>query len=515
MLFDYNIEHYNFNDLKKLFNVKEGEKMSSEEMDMRIESIRFSASQTTQDKSELVNVGNFLKVAKEKYRIYEKTEQIQYNNVYPITEELSMRMKDNKMLDRNSHAIIEHTPDIGIPMEFKYVNIHSSDRDLVSWPRASNFEIELPDALKDVRSVSLYDYNFNCFVFNFSTFYQNVTFHYTVTSEGEKKNVTIDSGYYSQTDLMNAIMEKMNEGRDEGKQFAYNISNPTKKLDITFHEAFEISFERERRTEKDQKEGIYDQEENWGLGYYLGFDKIGITALETSSSEEVSAVKYENIIIEEFGHSIMYANEFNGSENTEIIGEAIQKINETEDIKAFVVTYNDTDRALIAYVIFKTQFTTAKVNPGSNDDTPSHTCAQDTYVLQPYSVSMNLVLVTNGVSSEDINSSTHLGILNSPAIHTATASRVFNPFLDFNVYLEIDGFNHVMQTRKMSGMVNSYFSRIPLRTGLASDVGGFERAVISKERVSKVKVTLRFHDGTILDLQKQNFDFTLMFECKR
>lgn len=375
MLFDYNIEHYNFNDLKKLFNVKEGEKMSSEEMDMRIESIRFSASQTTQDESELVHVANFLKVAKEKYRIYEKTEQIQYNNIYPMTEDLSERMKDNKMLDRNSHAIIEHTPDIGIPMEFKYVNIHSSDRDSVSWSRASNFEIELPDALKDVRSVSLYDYNFNGFICNFSDFYQNVTLYYKIGDV--EKEVKIDNGYYSDVDLMDVIIEKMNEERT-GDQFSYTIRNPTKKIEIKFTSAFTISFQRADKTTKDQKEGIYDQDENWGLGYYLGLEK-----------------------------------ESNSSVDNTITG-------------------------------------------------------------------------------------------------------ILRPFLDFNVYLEIDGFNHVMQTRKMSGMVNSYFSRIPLRNGLGNDVGGFERAVISKERVSKLRIKLRFHNGMIVDfLQNQNFDFTLMFECKK
>ena len=175
---------------------------------------------------------------------------------------------------------------------------------------------------------------------------------------------------------MNVIIEKMNEGRTDNL-FSYTISNPTKTIEIKFTSAFTISFKRADKTTKDQKEGIYDQDENWGLGYYLGLKKSN-----------------------------------------------------------------------------------------SSDDN-----------------------------------------------HIITGT--LRPFLDFNVYLEIDGFNHVMQTRKMSGMVNSYFSRIPLRNGLGNDVGGFERAVISKERVSKLRIKLRFHNGMIVDLQNQNFDFTLMFECKK
>ena len=90
-----------------------------------------------------------------------------------------------------------------------------------------------------------------------------------------------------------------------------------------------------------------------------------------------------------------------------------------------------------------------------------------------------------------------------------------NIILHHNVFLEIDGFNHVLQTRRETGVVNSYFSRIPLLNGFANEVGGFERANISMEKVSKLKLRLRFHNGILLDLQNQNFDLTLLFGCKK
>lgn len=407
MLFDFDINHYTYEDLKKLFNMKEGESLSSDEIDMRISNIKYSAESSTKDKNELLAISNFLIIAKEKFMIYENNNKIQYNNVYPMTERLKKEFKPNTFLDKSEHAIIEHRSDINIPTDMKYVNICSSDRDEVAWPLSSYFEIALPDSLKDVTYLTLYDFNFYCHVFNFTKFYQNTKFSFSVDSTdsniaGNYNDLSIEDGYYTEDQLLQAICDEMNTATS-GSGFNYYI-NPTRKRVSIYNDSqayktsvnyFTLKFGKRESYENNkwQMRNIYDLDTSWGMGYFLGFDKEDAVA----------------------------------DSNFEYIDE-------------------------------------------------------------------------NG------NTQTALGV---------TAPRIMNIILNHNVFLEIDGFNHVLQTRRETGVVNSYFSRIPLLNGFANDVGGFERANISMEKVSKLKLRLRFHNGILLDLQNQNFDLTLLFGCKK
>jgi hypothetical protein len=322
-----------------------------------------------------------------------------------MTERLKNDFKQNTFLDKNEHAIIEHRSDINIPTELKYVNISSSDRDQVAWPLTSYFEITLPDSLKDVTYLTLYDYNFYCHVFNFTKFYQNTKFSFT-TTVGDTTNsydgLSIEDGYYTEDQLLQAICDVMNTA--SSSTFKYYISDTTKRVSFYNDSAlynnegatFTLKFNQQEfyDSNKWQMRNIFDLDTSWGIGYFLGFNK----------------------------------------------------------------------------------------------DQPA--------------IADSMVDVINDVGEPQ----NYRGV---------TAPRIMNVILNHNVFLEIDGFNHVLQTRRETGVVNSYFSRIPLMNGFANEVGGFERANISMEKVSKLKFRLRFHNGILLDLQDQNFDLTLLFGCKK
>ncbi len=376
MLFDYNVNHYTHDDLKTLFNVKDGEQTTPEELDIRISNIKYSAELKTKNPEELKSIHNFLLVAKEKYLSHENYSKIQYNNIHPYTEALKTKFIPNKLLDINEHAIIEKTPDITIPTEIKYFNVSSSDRDKIAWPLSSCFEFDLPDSFKDVTFLSLYDYNFYCHVFNFTSFYQNTKFTLNSVS------YTLDDGYYSETDLMSSLSTLL---LSSGTSYTFSINSITKRLEIEsgdnseFTLDFSIRENYESSYNKWQPRNIYDLKTSWGLGYFLGFEK----QVYTSSG----------------------------------------------------------------------------------------------------------------------------GKIISPNIPTLV--------LNYNVFLEVDGFNHISQSRDKSGTTNSYFSRIPLYNGVANEMGGFERANISVEKLSKLKIKLRFHTGIVLDLQNQDYDLTFVVGCKK
>ena len=395
MLFDYDINHYTHEDLKKLFNVKDGEQMSIEELDIRISNIKYTAELKTKDKNELLAISNFLSIAKEKFKLNDSSLAIPYNNVYPLTDQLKTTFIPNKMLDKNEHSIIEKTPDIIIPDEVKYININSADRDKMAWPLSSCFEIELPDSFKDVTFMSLYDFNFYCHVFNFTHFYQNtqITFGEGTLTNGVRQNyytASIDDGFYTEDNLITAITNAMNTAAST-TAYACSVNSITKRFEISnASNDFDLDFTATHvyNNNKWQNRNIYDSSIFWGLGYFIGFEKM---------------------------------------------------------------TYSST------------------------------------------------------VQSDGLGGTTNKLI--SPNVSTTV--------INHNIFLEIDGFNHVQQTRGQTGVVNSYFSRIPLYNGYSNDAGGFERANISVERLSKIKIKLRFHNGMVLDLQNQDFDITLIVGCKK
>lgn len=388
MSFDYNVERYTFDDLKRLFDVKSGESVTKDELDTRIKYLTSAARRNKSDDSLVAEMEKFLIIAKEKFLIHIGSQHFTNKEIYPMTERLQSEFIPNKMLDRNEHTIIENTPNIQIPKVTKYININSADRDIVAWPVSSQFEVTVPDALRDVESARLYDFNFNCFMFNFTHFYQNTKLRFKYSSN--EYIVTIPDGNYSSVDITTVLSNLMNDAVNVSDAFTCSIDLITKRFSITCTSSFELLFDSmimyENDTEKHthlQVKNIYQLPKCWGLGYFLGFHKQ----------------KYESVL--------------DGS------------------------------------------------------------------------------------------------------VHTITSSRVVSLDLNQNVFLELDGFNHSQQTQSVNGIVKGYFSRIPILSGKSNDVGGYELANVSFERVSKLKFRLRFHNGILVDLQDQDFDFTLMFTCKK
>ena len=62
----------------------------------------------------------------------------------------------------------------------KYVSIHSEDRDMLKYPNASDFEIELPEDLLNVSSLRLCDWSFPCNYNTFSNLFLNTTMTFKI-----------------------------------------------------------------------------------------------------------------------------------------------------------------------------------------------------------------------------------------------------------------------------------------------------------------------------------------------
>lgn len=118
--------------------------------------------------------------------------------------------------------------------------------------------------------------------------------------------------------------------------------------------------------------------------------------------------------------------------------------------------------------------------------------------------------------------------------HFINAPNKINVIGETNFYMELDKCNQAdelkayphntngLTNNTYNGMVNSFFAKIPIlgcpntqyfdsRNGLIQNLTTFFPPL---ERLSKIKVKFRYHDGTLVDFSN-DFSFTLAFDCYR
>jgi len=77
-----------------------------------------------------------------------------------------------------SHPLIPSSQEYMI--YYKYVSIHSEDRDLLNYPNSSDFEIELPEDIINVSTIKLVDWTFPANYNTFSMLNNNINFSFDI-----------------------------------------------------------------------------------------------------------------------------------------------------------------------------------------------------------------------------------------------------------------------------------------------------------------------------------------------
>ena len=111
----------------------------------------------------------------------------------------------------NNHQIIPN--DNEYFYEPKYVSIHSEDRDIIKYPKASEFEIELPQDYLNVASMRLSNWAFPSNYDVFSKMYNNLLFIFrlTIPYVPEVKNVTDPNTYLILKNISDVLVYYLDE----------------------------------------------------------------------------------------------------------------------------------------------------------------------------------------------------------------------------------------------------------------------------------------------------------------
>jgi ribosomal protein L9 len=95
------------------------------------------------------------------------------------------------------------------------------------------------------------------------------------------------------------------------------------------------------------------------------------------------------------------------------------------------------------------------------------------------------------------------------------------------IYMEVDAFNWIDEITPFSiattdayngdfnGSVNNAFAKLALTAGCYVPVKKFKRVLPhAVEKVGRLKIKFRYHNGIPVDFKLQAFDFSLKFECR-
>lgn len=188
-------------------------------------------------------------------------------------------------------------------LDRKLLTVHSEDRDVSKWANANEFEIILPESLLNVQSMRLVEVQMPTNLYTFSNQYQNtrldVSFNATI------KSITVQEGSYTPDEMAYELTNRLNNPDDLGIQLdtSFNVfyDKVAQKMwfghtDLSFALPFanQISYTTTCVNGSSfTNESIWQNNMNWGLGYYLGFNKATIISTDMSSNTTSTTDKFK------------------------------------------------------------------------------------------------------------------------------------------------------------------------------------------------------------------------------
>jgi len=406
----------------------------------------------------------------------------------------------------NNHPIIPNANQYFY--EKKYVSIHSEDRDPTKYPNSAQFEIELPQDYLNLASARLYSWSFpaNYNVFSVFNFNITMTFKFTnlynpgafevsdpllqalfvalYSTINQEYLVVIEPGFYNPDQMATELTNKFNatvtnqinifftnnpEYADAQALFTsydrfkivYNtvsqklwFGNSADQFVLTNDSA--VFFKKDYVDSSCVRRNVLPDFANWGLPAYLGFTRCPACALNADESLQSNESQLESI----------YGDTTGSSADLSLMNQKVPRF-----------YYGDvTGTGDNGYWIFPAA-------PGAS-----------VYFLQaPLKISFM-----------------------GPAY----------------IYMEIDGFNCIDETspwnlsaftthtNNTNGIVNSAFAKIPIPTTPISqwfdgDMVPYKYFNPPAERIRKLNIRLRYHNGQNVDFGNFEYSFMLEFNILR
>ena len=395
----------------------------------------------------------------------------------------------------NNHPIIKNSNQYFL--EKKYISIHSEDRDITKYPFSSEFEIFLPQEYLNVVSAKLSSWSFpsNYDVFSIKNYNTIMSFKflnlYNPGEHGNPDQVT----YY----IFAALYEYM-----------INDKNIIVTIENGFYNPLQMATELTNQFNQTVTNiiNIYLNDPNNSVPNNIKTQFLAYTRFTIAYNSVAQKLFFGNN-----ADRFILTNDFAASINSQII-------NQTCIIRNLIPQV--VNWGLPSYLGFTKCNVTA------------YTVSEFRELLNEIPLPFNIDLLNINASSprffyESVNDG--IWIEPEPGLIGSTIYYLEAPFkISFMgpsyLYMEIDGWNcidettpynlnlYTIQTNKTNSIVNSAFAKIPIPTTpisqwFDSDSAPYKYWNPVAERISKINVKFRYHNGLVADFGQFEYSFML------
>ena len=373
--------------------------------------------------------------------------------------------------------------------DLKYVSIHSEDRDVVKYPCSSNFEIELPQDYCNVQSVKLLTWSFpsSADTFSPSNFNVKMSFSFLEITPPDETELQIN--------LYNGLTANLKN--------EYTIIISSGKYD----DADTIATEIQNRMNASVTQYL--------IGYLKGIGRDDLL------EEFILKKGYANFILYNdttrnhmwFGNTNLTncpSAKFvihNTEENVFLKNASLGKFQYTEYLLwglGAYIGFNKNQPAISIESSFNTNINKYQYPRAYQEGAPT-----ESYWL------------TNGT----VYGEKPVYYLEAPCLINIFGSKYF--YMDTDLLNNMDELvpyelnNFTSHTNESSGIVNSTFAKIPLyNISLAAQsidvsVATYKLFNPPAERIRKLRIRFRYHNGSLVQFSNKEFSFTLQFALFR
>jgi hypothetical protein len=402
----------------------------------------------------------------------------------------------------NNHPLVKNSNQYFL--EKKYITISSDDRDVTKFPNSSEFEILLPQEYLNVASARLYSWSFPANYNVFSTTYFNVTMTFKfikLYNPGE-----------------HAFSDKLTEGIFAALYY-YGYKDLILLIEPGFYNPDQMATELTNKFNAATTEIInafFNNPTEWnGVDY-----TIAKNLFESSSGYDRFKIVYNSVSQKLwFGNT---ADQFilsNASENNVrelVVNSNCSRKNKLPEWTNWGLPYYLGFSRCDAIGLTVNSY----LNTIDPNDSDIYTFLKDTGPVPRF------------FYGDAVPGSGDAGFWLLPTLPGAEVYFLQAPFkISFMgpayIYMEIDGWNCIDETspynlslytstnNQTNGIVNSCFAKIPVPTTPISqwfdnDMGPYKYWNPPAERISKIKVRIRYHNGILL--QFGQFEYSFMLE---
>lgn len=376
----------------------------------------------------------------------------------------------------------------------KYVSIHSQDRDPLKYPISSEFELEMPEDYTNVASVRLVQWTFPSVYDVFSDLNRNILMTFKINNPYNPGEYNFSSIYYER------IFEALWETQETDylvriEPGFYNPVQMTIELTNKFNNVVTLRIV-EYFTEKGWTDTLNDFKNAGGYNrFVIVYSNVGLKLWFGNSADGFILTNEASVLLNKAANNVCFIGKRQVPDESEwgLPGNlGLSRCNNNSlSSSEFKVNPINTSYALYGD-IFVPRFFYGDVFPGDNG-----------YWLLPSDLS-------------------------GCQVHWIEAPYKLNLFGYSYLYMEISGLNCVdetqpynvsnftLTTNQTNGIVNSSFAKMsipstPMSQWFDKDSSSYKLFNPPAERIRKLSIKIRYHDGQIADFGILNFSFMLEF----